>query len=116
MGFNSNPSKETEDKYSEYIDQPVGIYCDRTISYGIFKSYNIEEREITLQPSIIYFCQKPRIEEDYPKKILLKNVNLVIIDPLKEGDLERIVEDGIKKMTNEFEGNDSQKQDFKEDK
>lgn len=96
-GFSMEKEIEPKkDLYQEYIGCPVGIYIDRIPSFGIYRCFDIERKEITLQPSITYCCQKPRLEEDLPKKIRVGNVNLMIIEPLKEGDLEKIIEYGLK--------------------
>ena len=92
IGFN-NEQEDSPNFYDDRIGRP-GHYSVGSIgATGILKEVNLEQRYISIQPSIVYGGNHAEVEREFPTTITIEHNIPISMRPLKEGDIERIAEE-----------------------
>jgi len=104
--FGIKPRPDSSAVYQDYIGQ-VGHYsCGPVSVTGVPIEINLQDGYMKFQPSLVGWGEdQVRIEEDVPTTLLTERGNPIVMRPLKDGDLQKIVAErmGPKKATSESE-------------
>ena len=96
IGYNQKKIEEKTHIYEKlYIAGQVAHYiAEGTPVTGILKELNLKEGYMLVQPSIVAYGNNMRLEKNSPTTISgLKPSSIISRRPLREEDLEQIVED-----------------------
>jgi hypothetical protein len=93
VGFGSN-GKNEQNIYDIFIDKPGHYGVGNVTATGILKEVNMDQGYLVVQPSIVGYGEMGmRIETDNPTVISLGHGVPISMRPLREGDLENMLED-----------------------
>jgi len=96
IGF-GNYGEEKKNIYDSFIGKPGMLVIGHLNSLGILKEVNVEEGYLIVQPSIVGFGNDIRIEKNNPTIMLFEKGSQIVLRPLQDGDIEKIVSEGNKK-------------------
>jgi len=89
------------EELENYIGRP-GIYTAGNLTVlGVPIEISTKDGYIKLKPSITYVGEFARLEEDFPSTLTIEQGVPMVLRPLREGDLQRIVDESNLKA--EFE-------------
>ena len=98
IGFNHRDSSKGRDIYDDCLER-AGHYGVGGVSVtGVLKEINFGKGYLAVQPSIVGYGKSARLEKDRPTIITMAQGNPIVMRPLKEGDLARIVEENNKNI------------------
>ncbi len=102
IGFN-NEDKTPKTIFHAYLGKPGYYAVGNTSVAGNLKEIKEGGRDsyLILQPSIVGYGDYLRLEGDFATVLGFAPGNPVTIRPLKEGDLQKIVDDHNKKSENQ---------------
>jgi hypothetical protein len=86
------PYDKKQDIYETFVGKPGHYYIGNIYAIGVLKEVNIEEGYLAIQPSLVAYGESGiRIEEDFPTVIGFAVGSPISMRPLKEGDIEKII-------------------------
>lgn len=96
IGFNKNRNKE-KSIYENYIGKPGHYEAGSAGATGILHEINLDRGYMLIKPSIVGNPGNINtLNKDVPTVIKFGQGSSIVMRPLKEGDLEKYVEESIK--------------------
>jgi hypothetical protein len=102
IGYDGN-NIENETIWSPYIGRPVSFQMvgNGASIGGVFERFNYDLRFIDLCPSLVPSGDYLRMEEEIPTRVIIGSGSPMIVRPLEDGDLDKIMKNHNDKVDKE---------------